>query len=418
MTTNSADPAHRALLFDAAAVRQDFPLLRRQVHGKPLVYLDNAATTQKPQAVIDRMTRYYVEENANVHRGVHGLSERATEAYEEARATVARFLHARQPSEIVFVRGTTEAINLVAQTYGRAHVDRGHEIVVSAMEHHSNIVPWQILCEEKGARLRIAPISDAGELDLDAFESLLNDRTRIVSIAHVSNALGTVNPVEDIVRLAHRRGIPVVIDGAQAVAHMAVDVQRLGCEFYALSGHKIFGPTGIGVLYGMSSLLDAMPPYQAGGDMISSVTFERTLYNVPPYRFEAGTPHIAGAIGLAAAIDYLTRIGFNTIAAHECGLVEYATHALAEVPGLRVIGTAAERAGILSFVLDGIHPHDVGTIVDREGVAIRAGHHCCQPLMDRLGLPATVRASLALYNTRKDLDVLVAALHKVRTLFG
>jgi cysteine desulfurase/selenocysteine lyase len=405
-------------VFDGAAVRQDFPLLQRQVHGKPLVYLDNAATTQKPQVVIDRMTQYYVEENANVHRGVHGLSERATEAYEEARATVGRFLHARQPSEIVLVRGTTEAINLVAQTYGRAHVGRGDEVVISAMEHHSNIVPWQMLCEEKGAQLRVAPINDAGELDLDAYESLLNDRTRIASIAHVSNALGTVNPVEDIVRLARRRGIPVVIDGAQAVAHMAVDVQRLGCGFYALSGHKIFGPTGIGVLYGMSSLLDAMPPYQTGGDMISSVTFERTLYNVPPYRFEAGTPHIAGAIGLAAAIDYLTRIGFDAIATYECGLVEYATQALAAVPGLRVIGTAAEKAGILSFVLDGIHPHDVGTILDREGVAVRAGHHCCQPLMHRLGLPATVRASMALYNTRNDIDVLVAALHKVRALFG
>jgi cysteine desulfurase/selenocysteine lyase len=405
-------------VFDAAAIRQGFPLLRRRVHGKPLVYLDNAATTQKPQVVIDRMTQYYAEENANVHRGVHWLSERATEIYEEARAKVGRFLNARHAGEIVFVRGTTEAINLVAQTYGRSHVTRGDEVVITAMEHHSNIVPWQILCEEKGARLRIVPMSDAGELDLDAYEKLLSDRTRIVSVVHVSNAIGTVNPVEDMVRLAQRRGIPVLVDGAQAVAHASVDVQRLGCDFYAFSGHKMFGPTGIGVLYGRSSLLDAMPPYQGGGDMISSVTFARTLYKAPPYRFEAGTPHIAGAIGLAAAIDYLDLIDFDAVAGHECALLEYATRTLAHVPGTRVIGTASRKAGILSFVLDGVHPHDVGTLLDREGVAIRTGHHCCQPLMDRLGLPATSRASLALYNTREDIDRLVTALHKVRELFG
>ena len=418
MSRGSPDSSRRAPVFDAAAIRQDFPLLQRRVHGKPLVYLDNAATTQKPRVVVDRVTQYYVEENANVHRAVHWLSERATEAYEEARATVGRFLNARQSGEIVFVRGATEAINLVAQTYGRSHVNRGDEIVITAMEHHSNIVPWQILCEEKGARLRIVPMSDAGELDLDAYENLLNDRTRIVSVVHVSNALGTVNPVEEIIRLAHRRGIPVLVDGAQAVAHTAVDVQRLGCEFYAFSGHKMFGPTGVGVLYGVSSLLDAMPPYQSGGDMISSVTFERTLYAAPPQRFEAGTPHIAGAIGLAAAIGYLGAIGFDAIASHERELIEYATHALTRVPGVRLIGTAAEKAGVLSFVLDGVHPHDIGTMLDREGVAIRAGHHCCQPLMDRLGLPATARASLALYNTREDIDALVAALRTVRELFG
>jgi cysteine desulfurase/selenocysteine lyase len=367
--------------------------------------------------VIDRVARYYAEENANVHRGVHWLSERATQAFEEARATAGRFLNAR-PGEIVFVRGATEAINLVAQTYGRVHVGSGDEIVISAMEHHSNIVPWQILCEERRARLRVVPTSDAGELDLDAFEKLLNDRTRIVAIVHVSNALGTVNPVEDIVGLSHRRGIPVLVDGAQAVAHMAVDVQRLGCEFYALSGHKMFGPTGIGVLYGKASLLEAMPPYQSGGDMISSVTFERTVYNQPPYRFEAGTPHVAGALGLASAIDYVTGIGFDAIARHERELLEYATHAVAAVPGVRLVGTAAERAGIVSFVFGGVHAHDVGTILDREGVAIRTGHHCCQPLMDRLGLPATARASLALYNTRDDVDGLVAALRRVRELFG
>lgn len=408
----------RTAALDVAAIRRDFPLLRQHVHGKPLAYLDNAATTQKPQAVIDRVTQYYVEENANVHRSVHWLSDRATNVFEEARATAGRFLNAREPREIVFVRGTTEAINLVAASFGRSRVGPGDEIVISAMEHHSNIVPWQILREQQGARLRIIPITDAGELDLDAYAALLNDRTRIVSIVHVSNVLGTVNPVEEIVRLAHQRGIPVLVDGAQAVAHRAVDVQALGCDFYAFSGHKMFGPTGIGVLYGTSALLESMPPYQSGGDMIRSVSFEHTLYNVPPYRFEAGTPDIAGAVGLATAMDYLTAIGFERIARFEQELLEYATGALSQRPDVRVIGTAAEKAGVLSFVLEGVHPHDVGTILDREGVAIRAGHHCCQPLMDRLGLPATARASLALYNTREDIDGLLTALHKVRELFG
>ncbi len=403
---------------DLAAIREDFPVLRQRVHGKPLVYLDNAATTQKPKAVIDRVTRYYTEENANVHRGVHGLSERATGAYEEARASVQRFLNAADKQEIVFVRGTTEAINLVADSYGRSHVGPGDEVVISAMEHHSNIVPWQILCQRQGARLRIAPITDAGELRLDQFEALLTDRTRMVAIVHVSNALGTITPVQEIIGLAHRRGIPVLVDGAQAVAHLKVDVRALDCDFYALSGHKMLGPTGIGVLYGKSALLDRMPPYQSGGDMISSVTFERTVYNTLPYKFEAGTPNIAGAIGLAVAIDYLTGVGLDRIVASEHDVLRYGTDALGEISGLRLIGTAGEKAGILSFVLDGVHPHDIGTILDREGVAIRTGHHCCQPLMDRLGVPATARASLALYNTREEIDALATALKTVREVFA
>jgi cysteine desulfurase/selenocysteine lyase len=407
-----------APVFDAVAIRQDFPLLRRRVYGKPLVYLDNAATTQKPQVVIDRVSQFYVEENANVHRALHWLSEQATDAFEDARTTIGRFLNARRAEEIVFVRGTTEAINLVAQTYGRSRVERDDEIVISTMEHHSNIVPWQILCEQQGARLRVIPITDAGELDLDACATLLTDRTRIVSVTHVSNVLGTVNPVKEIVRLAHERGIPVLVDGAQAVVHDAVDVQALGCDFYAFSGHKVFGPTGIGVLYGTSALLESMPPYQSGGDMIRSVSFERTRYDDPPRRFEAGTPDIAGAVGLATAIDYLTGIGFARIACVEHELLEYATSALAQLPGVRLIGAPAARVGVLSFVLDGVHPHDVGTILDREGVAIRAGHHCCEPLMDRLGLPATARASIALYNTREDIDALVTALLIVRGMLG
>ena len=405
-------------VFDAIAIRQDFPLLRRRVYGKPLVYLDNAATTQKPQVVINRVSQFYVEENANVHRALHWLSEQATDAFEDARTTIARFLNARRAEEIVFVRGTTEAINLVAQTYGRSRVKRDDEIVISTMEHHSNIVPWQILCEQQGARLRVIPITDAGELDLDACATLLTDRTRIVSVTHVSNVLGTVNPVKEIVRLAHERGIPVLVDGAQAVVHDAVDVQALGCDFYAFSGHKVFGPTGIGVLYGTSALLESMPPYQSGGDMIRSVSFERTRYDDPPRRFEAGTPDIAGAVGLATAIDYLTGIGFARIACVEHELLEYATSALSQLPGVRLIGAPAARVGVLSFVLDGVHPHDVGTILDREGVAIRAGHHCCEPLMDRLGLPATARASIALYNTREDIDALVTALLIVRGMLG
>jgi cysteine desulfurase/selenocysteine lyase len=382
------------------------------------VYLDNAATTQKPRAVINRVVRYYEEENANVHRAVHALSERATESYEGAREAIRRFIHAGEAHEIVFVRGTTEAINLVAESYGRTRLRRGDEIVISTMEHHSNIVPWQILCERTGAILRVAPITDSGELRLDEYERLLNDRTRLVSVVHVSNVLGTINPLEEIIHMAHARGVPVLVDGAQAVAHMPVDVSELDCDFYAFSGHKVFGPTGIGVLYGKAALLDAMPPYQAGGDMISSVTFERTRYNVLPHKFEAGTPDIAGSVGLAAAVDYLVGTGLDRVAEHEHALLEYATRALEQVPGLRLMGTAARKAGVLSFVVDGIHPHDIGTILDREGVAIRAGHHCCQPLMARLGVPATARASMALYNTREEIDLLTAALHEARKVFA
>ena len=418
MTNAPPAAAGSASPLDVTAIRRDFPILRQQVHGTRLVYLDNASTTQKPQTVIDRVARFYLEENANVHRGVHWLSERATDAYEAARATVARFLNARTPQEIVFVRGTTEAVNLVAATYGRSHVGRDDEVVISAMEHHSNIVPWQILCEQAGARLKIIPTTDTGELDLDAYASLLSDCTRIVSVVHVSNVLGTVNPVGEVVRLAHRRGIPVFVDGAQAAAHMPIDVQAIGCDFYACSGHKMFGPTGIGVLYGTSDRLESMPPYQGGGDMIRSVTFEHTAYASAPHRFEAGTPHIAGAVGLAAAIDYLDAIGLDRIAAHEHDLLRAVTDAVARIPGVRIFGTAADKAAVLSFVLEGVHPHDIGTILDREGVAIRAGHHCCQPLMDRLGVPATARASLALYNTVEDIDRLSAALQTARGLFA
>jgi cysteine desulfurase/selenocysteine lyase len=402
----------------AVDVRADFPILRVRVHGRPLVYLDNAATTQKPRAVIDRLARYYESENANIHRGVHQLSGRATEAYERARESVRRFLHAAAVREIVFVRGTTEAINLVAQSYGRTHVGAGDEIVVSVMEHHSNIVPWQMLCEERGARLRIVPMTDSGELRLDAFEALLTNRTKIVAVTHVSNALGTINPVARIVEVAHARGVPVLVDGAQAVAHMAVDVRALDCDFYAFSGHKVFGPTGIGVLYGKAALLDRMPPYQGGGDMISSVSFERTLYNELPYKFEAGTPNVAGAVGLGAAIEYVEAIGLERIQACERELLAYGTRALAGIPGLRLTGTAPDKAGVLAFVLEGVHAHDIGSIVDREGVAIRTGHHCCQPLMDRLGVAATARASLAVYNTREEIDALVSALARVREVFA
>ena len=403
---------------DVASVRADFPILDEAIHGRQLVYLDNAATTQKPRKVIDRISHYYAHENANVHRGVHLLSERATDVYEEARRTVARFLNAADPREIIFVRGTTEAINLVAQTYGRVHIGAGDEVVITAMEHHSNIVPWQLLCEERGARLRVVPITDEGELRLDEYERLFSKRTRLVALVHVSNALGTVNPIGEIVRLAHAHGVPVLVDGAQAVAHMPVDVQALGCDFFVFSGHKIFGPTGIGALYGKAALLDAMPPWQGGGDMISSVTFERTLYNALPYKFEAGTPDIAGAVGLAAALDYVTGVGLDRIGAYEHALLDYGTKALSVIPGLRLTGTAREKASILSFVLDGVHPHDIGTILDRDGVAIRTGHHCCQPLMDRLGVPATARASLGVYNTREDIDALVGAVDKVRKVFA
>ncbi|MGH9585396.1 MAG: SufS family cysteine desulfurase, partial [Acidobacteriaceae bacterium] len=396
--------------FDIKKVRADFPILSAQVHGKPLVYLDNAATTQKPQAVIDAISHYYTHENANIHRGVHHLSQVATDSYEAARQTVQRFLNAADQREIIFVRGTTEGINLVAQTYGRANVGAGDEIIISAMEHHSNIVPWQILCEEKGARLRIAPINDEGELLLDEFEALLNAKTKLVAVAHISNALGTVNPIARIVELAHSRGIPVLVDGAQAAPHLPVDVRALDCDFYAFSGHKIYGPTGIGVLYGKRELLEAMPPYQGGGDMIRSVTFEKTLYNQLPYKFEAGTPHIAGVVGLGAALDYVSNLGLEAALAHEQDLLEYGTKALEAVSGLRLVGTAKKKAGVLSFVMENIHPHDIGTILDQEGIAVRTGHHCAQPVMQRFGIPATARASLAIYNTKTDIDALVAGI--------
>ena len=414
--TTSTVPSTPTL--DVDRLRGDFPILTRRVHGKPLVYLDNAATTQKPQAVIDRLVRYYREENANIHRGVHALSVEATTAYDAARDRVRQFLNAAEAREVVFVRGATEAINLVAATYGRMHVHSGDEILVSEMEHHSNIVPWQMLCEATGARLRVVPITDAGELRLDEFERLLSPRTRIVAITHVSNALGTITPIETLVRMAHAQGAVVLVDGAQAVAHMPVDVQAIGCDFYAFSGHKIFGPTGIGVLYGRSALLDGMPPYQGGGDMIRSVTFEGTSYNDVPYKFEAGTPNIAGAIGLAEALSYVSEIGLTRIAAYERDLLAYGTDTLSTIPGLRLTGTATHKAGILSFVIDDIHPHDIGTILDQDGVAIRAGHHCCQPLMARLGVPATARASLAMYNTRDEIDALVNALRTAQAVFA
>ena len=397
--------------------RDNFPVLNQRVHDKPLVYLDNAATTQKPQMVLDAMNQFYQADNSNIHRGVHELSERSTLHYEQARVKIQKFLNAADWREIIFCRGATEGINLVAYTYGRRHIEAGDEIVISAMEHHSNIVPWQILCEEKKAILRIAPINQRGELLLDEFEKLLGPRTRLVSIVHVSNALGTVNPIAEIVRISHAHGVPVFVDGAQAVAHLKVDVQALDCDFYALSGHKMFGPTGIGVLYGKAALLDKMPPYQGGGDMIRNVTFAKTTYNELPYKFEAGTPNIAGTIGLGAAVDYLNGIGLDRVAAYEHDLLDYGTQQLERIPGLRIIGTAREKASVLSFVLEGVHPHDVGTILDREGVAVRTGNHCAQPVLEWFGVPATTRASIAFYNTRQDIDALVAGIAKVKEIF-
>ncbi len=413
---NVASPVLPAL--DVARIREEFPILKQKVHGKPLVYLDNAATSQKPRAVLESFQRYYTLENSNVHRGVHALSEQATADYEGARVKVQRFLNAASPREIIFVRGTTEGINLVAHSYGRRHVGEGDEVLITGMEHHSNIVPWQILCEEKGARLRVAPINDRGELILNEFEKLLGPRTRLVSVAHVSNALGTVNPVRRIIEMAHRRNIPVLIDGAQAAPHLKIDVQALDADFYVISSHKMYGPTGVGVLYGKAALLEAMPPYQGGGDMIASVTFEKTTYNTLPYKFEAGTPHIAGVIGLGAAIDYLNALDLERAADYEHDLLDYATGAVSRVPGIRLIGTAHEKTAVLSFVVEGVHAHDVGTILDQEGIAVRTGHHCAQPVMERFGVPATARASFAFYNTREEIDALAAGLEKVRRIFG
>jgi cysteine desulfurase / selenocysteine lyase len=404
--------------YDVDAIRAQFPILSRPVRGKPLAYLDNAATSQKPRAVIEAIRRYYEEDNANVHRGVHLLSERATRAHEEARVKVARFLGAQDPHEVIFVRGTTEAVNLVAQTFGRQRVGPGDEVLVTWLEHHSNIVPWQLLCREKGATLKVVPISDAGDLDLDALDRLLGPRTRILAVTQVSNALGTVTPIAEIVARAHAKGVPVLVDGAQGAPHLGFDVGRVGADFYAFSGHKLYGPTGIGVLWGRRALLEELPPWQGGGDMIQSVSFEETTFNALPYKFEAGTPDIAGAIGLGAALDWVGEIGLEAIAGHERAIIAEALAALAEVPGLRVVGAPRERAGVISFLLGDVHPHDAGTILDRHGVAVRAGHHCAQPLLARLGVSATLRASFAAYSTTREIEQLVRALHAVREVFA
>ena len=407
-----------APVWDVETVRKDFPALHQQVHGKPLVYLDNAATSQKPQAVIDALVDYYTRDNANVHRGVHRLSERATEAYEGARGRIQRHLNAASSREIVFVRQAAEAVNLVAASFGRTVVGAGDEVLISAIEHHANIVPWQMLCAEKGATLRVVPVDDRGDLIMDEYARLLGPRTRLVAITQVSNALGTMTPIREIIGLAHQQDVPVLVDGAQAVPHQAVDVQALDCDFYVFSGHKAYGPTGIGVLYGKETWLEGMPPYQGGGDMIASVTFEKTVYNALPYKFEAGTPHIAGAIGLAAGLDYLGGLGLERIAAWEHDLLVRGTELLEDIPGLRLIGTARHKAAVLSFVLDGVHAHDVGTILDHQGVAVRAGHHCAMPVMQRFGVPATVRASLAFHNTPAELQVLAHAVRQARELFA
>lgn len=410
--------ARRDTRFDVAAVRRDFPVLHQNVNGKPLVYLDNAASSQRPQAVIDAISRYYEHDHANVHRGVHTLSQRATDAFEGSRDTVRRFINARDTKEIIFVRGTTEAINLVAQSFVRPGLKPGDEILISALEHHANIVPWQLLCEQTGAVLKVIPITPTGEVDFAAFEKLIGPRTKLLALAHVSNALGTIVPVEKFIAVAKQHGVPVLLDGAQAIPHAIVDVQALGCDFYCFSSHKMLGPTGMGVLYGRRQLLEAMPPWQGGGDMILSVSFEKTTYNQLPWKFEAGTPHISGAVGLAAAIGYLENIGMARIAAYEHELLEYATSRLNGLPGLRIVGTAPNKAAVVSFTLDGIHPHDIGTILDTEGVAIRTGHHCAMPVMEYFKVPATARASMSFYNTFEDIDRLVAALDQTRKVLG
>ncbi|HTU34875.1 MAG TPA: cysteine desulfurase [Candidatus Acidoferrum sp.] len=417
-TSQSSCQEEHTPRFDVERIRRDFPILHHPVRGKRLVYLDNAATSQKPQVVIDAIRTYYERDNANIHRGVHFLSERATEEYERARSTIQHFVNAADSKEVIFTRGTTESINLVAQTYGRKHVGAGDEVLVTAMEHHSNIVPWQLLCEEKNAKLRVAPIDDRGELLVGEFEKLLGPSTKLVALPHVSNALGTVNPVAELIEMAHGWNAPVLVDGAQAAPHIQIDVQALDCDFYAFSGHKVYGPTGIGILYGKAAVLDAMPPYQGGGDMISSVTFEKTTYNKLPYKFEAGTPNVCGAIGLGAALDYVNRLGVAKIAAYEEEVLTYAMGAVSALPDVTVIGTAPHKAGVVSFVMDGIHPHDIGTILDQEGIAVRTGHHCAQPVMQRFNVPATVRASFAVYNTREEVDALAAGIRKVREVFA
>ncbi|NIM13563.1 MAG: SufS family cysteine desulfurase [Candidatus Aminicenantes bacterium] len=405
-------------LLNLEALKADFPVLQQVINDKPLVYFDNAATTQKPRVVIERMRTYYEMENSNVHRGVHTLSQRATDAYENARETVRAFINAAHSKEIIFVRGATEAINLVARSFGQKYIKKGDEILISAMEHHSNIVPWQMVCEEKGARLRVIPMNRKGELNMDAFTRLLGTNTRLVAVTHVSNALGTVNPVSEIIEMAHRKGIPVLVDGAQSVPHMPVDVRELGCDFFVFSGHKMYGPTGIGVLYGRAELLEEMPPYQGGGDMIRSVTFDKTTFNGLPYRFEAGTPNIAGAVGLAAAVEYLNSIGMDQVAAHEKALLDYATNRLLQLEGLTIFGNAKRKAGVISFLFNDVHPHDIGTILDQEGVAIRTGHHCAQPVMDFFSISATARASFGLYNTTQEIDRFIDALKKIKEVFG
>jgi cysteine desulfurase/selenocysteine lyase len=414
----SALPRPAAPPLDVAAIRREFPVLAQTIRGKPLTYLDNAASSQRPQVVIDAISHYYETTHANVHRGVHTLSQRATEQFEGAREKVRRFVNARSTREIVFVRGTTEAVNLVAQSYARPRVGPGDEILISHLEHHANIVPWQMVCEQTGAALKVIPITQAGEVDFQAFEQLLSPRTRLLALTHVSNALGTIVPVERFVRAARARGIPVLLDGAQAVPHLKVDLQALDCDFYCFSGHKMCGPTGIGVLYGRESLLREMPPWQGGGDMILAVSFTKTIYNDIPYKIEAGTPHIAGAIGLGVAIDYLEGLGLDRIATAEDALLEYANRQLATIQGLRFIGTAAHKAAVASFTVQNVHPHDLGTILDHEGVAIRTGHHCAMPVMEFYGVPATARASFAFYNTRDEIDRLVAALQVAREMLG
>jgi cysteine desulfurase/selenocysteine lyase len=404
--------------FDVEKIRIDFPALHQKIYGKPLVYLDNAATTQKPLSVINVIQTYYVCSNANVHRGIHFLSERATRTYEYARSKVQRFLNAKESCEIIFVRGTTEAINLVAHSYGRTFLKSGDEIILSAIEHHSNIVPWQMVAEQIGARIRVIPVNESGELILEEYAKLLNEKTKIVAVGHVSNALGTVNPVKQIIRMAHEFGAVTVVDGAQAVPHVKVDVQDLDSDFYAFSGHKIYGPTGIGILYGKQDLLDKMPPYQGGGEMIRDVGFDRTTYADLPHKFEAGTPHIAGSVALGAAIDYVSHLGLDNIGRYEHELLLKATEKVRMIPGLKLIGTAKEKSAILSFIMDGVHPHDIGTILDREGVAVRVGHHCAQPAMKRFGLPATARASFSFYNTEQEIDRLTAGLRKVKEVFA
>ncbi|KAA3613886.1 MAG: cysteine desulfurase [Calditrichaeota bacterium] len=417
-TTKDFTADTRASHFDVEKIRKDFPILQQEVHGKPLIYLDNAATSQTPTVVVDALRKYYFEYNSNVHRGVHRLSQIATDAYEGTRKKIQHFLNAKSNEEIIFTKGTTDGINLIAASFGRGLIKQGDEIVISAMEHHSNIVPWQMMCEERGAKLRIIPINDNGEIIFEAYEGLLNERTKLVSIVHTSNSLGTVNPLREIIDLAHSKGVPVLVDGAQAVPHTHVDVQALDCDFFVFSSHKVFGPTGIGVLYGKKEWLQKLPPYQGGGDMILNVTFESTKFNDLPYKFEAGTPNIADVIGLGVAIDYIQKVGYSAISAYENELIRYAVQRLSEIEGLRFIGQAKKRAGAVSFVLENVHPHDIGTILDREGVAVRTGHHCTQPVMQRFKVPATTRASFAFYNTKEEIDALIKALYKVIEMFS